>query len=303
MLFNNSASYKNIRDDLERGNLSHAYLFLSVDDLNNSLFINEVSNLILCDTKTACGKCASCLKVLANSHPDILNYPKNKSLLVEDTEDMNNHAYEMPMLAEKKIIIVNNIDNATIQAQNKMLKTLEEPPKSVIFFLTAKNENKILPTIISRSRKVNLSPLKKDEVRNYLQSQNKRYDEMALKSALDYGEGWIGKTIEVLDDEQFIQKNKLVNDIVNDFNSSKEISIYSSKIINYRDNFKLFLELLSKNFNQKLENPKNISQEGVIQIIEELNLASQKLDRYVNLNLIVDNLLMKILEVKYLYKI
>lgn len=303
MLFNKSIAYKNIKEDLKQSNLSHAYLFLSSDELNNFLFIKEISNLILCDIKSACGQCSSCLKVLANSHPDILTYPKNKSLLVEDTEDINKHVYEIPMLADKKIIIINNIDNSTLQAQNKMLKTLEEPPKSVIFILTAKNENKILPTIISRSRKINLGPLTKNIIKDYIESQNKKYDETTLKNALDYGEGWIGKTINTLNNEKFTQENKLVNDIVNYFNSSKELSIYSSQIIKYRDDLKLLLELLSKRFNQKLENPDKISQEGIIQIIKEINLSSQNLERNVNINLIVDNLLMKILEVKYLYKI
>lgn len=303
MLFDTHIAYKNIKEDLNRGILSHAYLFLSSDELSNLLFVKEISNLILCDSKSACGKCSSCLKVLANSHPDILTYPKNKSLLVEDTEDITKHAYEIPMLSNKKIIIINNMDNSTLQAQNKMLKTLEEPPKSVIFILTAQNENKILPTIISRSRKINLGPLTKNIIMDYIKNQNKRYDELSLKNALDYGEGWIGKTINALENENFIQENKLVNDIVNYFNSSKDLSVYSSQIIKYRDDVKLILELLSKRFNQKLENPDKISQEGIIKIIKEINLASQNLERNVNINLIIDNLLMKILEIKYLYKI
>ena len=110
-----------------------------------------------------------------------------------------------------------------------MLKTLEEPPKSVIFILTAQNENKILPTIISRSRKINLGPLTKNIIMDYIKNQNKRYDELSLKNALDYGEGWIGKTINALENENFIQENKLVNDIVNYFNSSKDLSVYSSQ--------------------------------------------------------------------------
>jgi DNA polymerase-3 subunit delta' len=283
--------------------MSHAYLFLSIDDFNNSLFVKELAKLILCDTQNNCDYCPSCLKVLAESHPDMLIYPKNKNFLVDDANDINLHILERPIISDKKIFIINNIDEATVQAQNKILKTLEEPPKSVIFLLTAKNKNKILPTIISRTRKVELSPLPTKEIRQYILNLNEKYEEELINNAVEYGNGWIGKTLKALNSSSFLLEKKLAKDIVEKFNSSKDLSLFSFQILNYKENISSFLEILSNEFSNRLNSNNYEKVEGIIKILEEINLANQNLDRNVNVNLIVDNLLMKVLEYKYIYQI
>lgn len=302
-IFLESIAYKNIIRSIANKNLSHAYLFLSIDELNNNLFVKELSKLILCDGQNNCNSCPSCLKVLADSHPDMLSYPKNKNFLVDDANEINIHVLEKPIISDKKIIIINNIDEATIQAQNKILKTLEEPPKSVIFFLTAKNKNKILPTIISRTRKIDLSPLPIKEIKKYILSLNFNLEEDLLNTALEYGEGWLGKTLKALNNDSFLLEKKLANDIVEVFNSSKDLSLFSGKILNYKEDIKSFLELLSNKFSKKLTFGEGQNKEGIIKIIEEINLANQNIDRNVNINLIIDNLLMKVLEYKYIYQL
>lgn len=302
-MFSASTAFKNIKENLESNSLVHAYLFLSTDALNNALFVKETSKLILCDQKSGCSSCPSCLKVLAESHPDLLQYPKNKNFLVEDANDITVHSIEKPILSEKKIIIINNIDEATVQAQNKILKTLEEPAKSVIFFLTAKNESKILPTIISRTRKINLSPISTDEIKKYISKLPNRYENKLLETALTYGDGWIGKTVNALQSSSFLLEKQLANEIVKSFNSSKDISIFSSKVLVYKDTIRSFLNLLSSAFAKELTSDSQQKKEGTVKIIQEINLANQNLDRYVNINLIVDNLLMKILEYKYIYQL
>jgi len=300
-IFHASQAFKQIENNLKENSLSHAYLFLSPDELNNALFVKEITKLILCGNKSSCGECPSCLKVLADSHPDVLKYPKDKNFVVDDANSITAHACEIPMISDKKIIIINNIDEATNQAQNKILKTLEEPPKAVIFLLTAKNESKILPTIISRTRKSTLLPLYREDLKNYILN-TRNVDKNILLDSLDYGEGWIGKTLNALENENFAEEERLVKEIVTAFNSSKNISITSSKILHYKDDIKIILELLAKEFSKSLTSNNYDLCEGASKIIEEINLANQNIDRYVNINLIVDNLLMKILEIKYLYQ-
>lgn len=302
-LFINSINYNNIREDLISKNLSHAYLFLSKDKLTNSLFATSISQLILCDNKNNCGKCPSCLKAYANSHPDILTYPKSKTFIVDDANDLIKHILEKPMLNEKKVIIINNIDEATIQAQNKILKTLEEPPASTVFLLTAKNENKILPTVISRTRKILLSSIPFDLIKKYLIKTDKFQSNELLDEAINYGGGWVGKTLEALNNEDFMSEKKLADEIVKSFSSSKSISVFSFKVLEFKRNLKEFLELLSVEFFKEINVDNQQKTEGIIKIIKEINLANQNLERNVNQNLIVDNLLMKILEIKYYHQI
>lgn len=299
-LFNNTGSFRNIKKCLEENNLNHAYLFLSPDTLTNFIFIKEIAGLLLCDNKNNCGSCPSCLKISAESHPDLLSYPKNKNFVVEDANDIATHSLEKPMISKRKLIIIHNIDNATIQSQNKILKTLEEPPKSVIFLLTAINENKILPTIISRTLKTSIPPLSKNLIKDYLISnKNTDQNQKLLEEALEYGEGWIGKTWNIIENDSFTLQIELVKKIVNSFNSSKNISFFSSEILKYKSDIEYFLELLLKEFGKLLQS-KNA--EGAIMIIRQINLANQNINRNVNINLIIDNLLMKILEIKYLHQ-
>ncbi len=300
LLFSKSSPFINIKKDLCTNTLCHAYLFSSSDGLNNSIFVNEIAKLIVCDNKNACNSCPSCLKASAQSHPDILKYPKNKSFIVEDANDINTKAYEKPLLSEKKIIIIENIDEATIQSQNKILKTLEEPPKSVIFLLTARNENKILPTISSRVRKVKLSPVDKQTLKDYIVNNNLCNNLLTIETAINFGEGWLGKTLNIVNNPLFQSERATAEEILKSFTSSKNLINISSQILNYREDIKSFFEILSKEFRNSLITQNN---EGIIKIIESINLASQSLERNVNISLIIDNLLMKILEIKYLYKI
>ncbi len=300
-IFNSTKEFDLLKLDLKRESLSHAYLFLSQDEINNLFFVKELSSLFLCEDKSNCGVCPSCLKVSANTHPDVLQYPKNKNFLVDDANEIVSMALEKPMLANKKIIIINNIDSATIQAQNKILKLLEEPPKFVVFLLTATNENKILPTIISRTRKIHLSPLKKETIRDYV-LRTYKVDTRSLNDSLEYGNGWIGKTLNAINNKFFIEEQAFAKKIATEFNSSKNLSVYSSEMLKYKDDIKTVLELISKEFEKSLPYYSE-SQQGLIKIIDEINLANQNLDKNVSINLIIDNLLMQILEIKYLYQI
>lgn len=302
-LFESSKDYKSFYNNLSESKLSHAYLILSCDSLNNSLFANKIAQLILCDNKNACNVCPSCLKLIARSHPDVLIYPKGKTFIVDDAMSLGNHIVEKPMLGEKKVVIINNIDEGTVQAQNKILKSLEEPPLSTIFILTATNENKILPTIISRTRKIILSPVDLSSIKAYIEKEKPSTPTNLLKQALEYGDGWIGKTLSILENEDFESAQQLAHEIVSSFSSSKLISTYSSKVLYFRPKFKEFLEILSREFSKILSKNKETSVQGIIEIIDAINLANQSRERNVNLNLIVDNLLMKILEIKYHYNI
>ena len=251
------------------------------------------------------------MKVLAKTNSDLNIYPNGKSVLVEDIESIIEKSQEKPMFGDKKIFIVKSIDNATFQAQNKLLKTLEEPPKNVIFLLTATNENKILPTIISRVRKEYLQKLDKTFIEQIITSPpeifkdvipaNRKYIPNELKQAVNSGDGYPGKTLEFLNSTTFLTMFSTAQDIATKFMLSKELSSYSEKVVKFKDEIKLFLSLLQNVFEELLKTSNN--KEGYCQIILQINKSNLELDRNVNINLIIDNLLMKILEIKYYYKI
>ncbi len=131
------------------------YIFISPDRMLNQEFALFFAESLLCKTHTACGVCDNCVRIKLGKHPDLIQYDK-PALLVADANEIVDRSYDTPVFSEYKIFLIHNADNLNEQAQNKLLKTLEEPNKSSIFLLTTSAEYKMLPTILSRGKKVYL---------------------------------------------------------------------------------------------------------------------------------------------------
>lgn len=296
----------------EQGKVPHAILLISQDKLLNCLMARTLGILLICDNSSACGECGSCLKVVAETHPDFFVFPKNKNFVVDEANEIIEKAIQSPTISQTKVFIINDIDDATPQAQNKILKTLEEPSKSTIFILTATNENKILPTVVSRTRKEFLERLEQENVKELLTQTpkifekfipKKNYIQGEIKNALQFGEGWVGKTLSCLNNEFFEKEKQVAREIVENFVSSKELPKFSYIILEFRNQIREFFEVLENEFEKKLLESNLEKSQGIIEIIEQINFFASEIEKNVSLNLIVDNMLMKILEIKYNYKI
>ena len=285
---------------LGKDKLSHAYLVISPDELTNITFSKLMAMKINCDS--ICKNCENCVKIIADNHPDVLSFPKGKNFVVEDASSIVAGLDLAPMLAEKKVYILNNINKATIIAQNKLLKAIEEPPKNVIFILNTTSTSSVLPTILSRVQKIEVSPFSKNEIANFLENKNVQLDEDVILQ----GEGYLGKTLSLSTDVKFKECCNLVQDILTNMKSSRDVLKFSVKFAE-KENFAIKLEILENEFDKILskvisgEN-KEYTECAVAEIFEKINLAKKELLANCNINLISDNLLMGILEVKYLCK-
>lgn len=311
--FCDNSAFIKCKKDFESDRLSHAYLFLSEDSFTNVEFSKYFLQFILCEFHSNCQVCEACVKLNKESHPDVFVFPKEKNIVVEDTEKIIDESLKSNMIAKYKIFVLNNFDNATIQAQNKLLKILEEPPKNVVFILNATNKSKVLQTILSRVKQVELQTLKRENLKTEI---SKFCNHETLDFILDFGDGWLGKTINLAKDPSFVQNYELALDIVTKMKSSKEIIFYSTKLASDKNSFVLKLEILASFFRKILlfkqtdceieTKLKNVSSEysvkALSKIMEDVLKAKKQIDFNVNQNLIADNLLMKILEDKYLWK-
>ena len=136
-------------------NPNGVYIFISPDQMLNQEFALFFAQSLLCKTHTACDVCDNCVRINLGKHPDLMQYDK-PTLLVADANEIINHSFDTPVFTDYKIFLIHNAEHLNEQAQNKLLKTLEEPNKSSIFILTTTAEYKMLPTILSRSKKVYL---------------------------------------------------------------------------------------------------------------------------------------------------
>lgn len=299
-LIETSKSYKNFCRLIDFNKLSHAYLISSPDEDYNREFCKLIAMRLNC--KEVCKHCENCVKILNDTHPDVLSFPKNKNFVVEDAKLIIEELNVIPMLSSLKIFIINNFNKATTQAQNKLLKSIEEPPKNVIFLINATTLESVLSTIQSRTQKIELLPFDENVLKKYLNSNGENINENALLE----GEGWPGKTIKYNENQNFLKNCNFIKDMLENMKSSKEIINYSA-IFSQKDGFEERLNLLENAFDKILNNiisgvDSTYTKEGIAMIFEKINNAKKQFQSNCNLNLIADTLLLGILEVKYICK-
>lgn len=316
-LISSLSVYKNFEKDYMSGRLSQAYLFVCDDRLTAKVLMQTIANLLVCENNNICEVCGACIKARAGTHPDILMYPKAKSFMVEDAGDIYDKVQVKPMLANKKIFLINDIDLSTEQAQNKMLKIIEEPPENVIFLLSAKNENKVLKTIQSRVQKNYIDKIKDNFLSSVLVCSEEIRD-----IAISNGGGYLGKTLDIQNNEEYINIYKNAKNIVIKLKNSSQIPNFSPQLAIGKDFFEKSLYILNDFFRDllmlKLNKESLIKNKNLIddfyliieeysvtaltEILKRLNYCKQKFDANCNLTILADLILMEILEVKYLCK-
>ena len=171
---------------LEQQKLSHSYLFLGKQGIGKFIIAKQWSKMILCQNKqTGCDNCKSCIEFDSNSHPDFFIIDnEGATIKIDQIRQMQVKILEKPIVSDKKVYIINDAENMTKEAQNCLLKTLEEPPEYAIIILIGSNENSFLNTIRSRCTKINLKRLNENELRKVLQDKfDIKLEESLLKAA------------------------------------------------------------------------------------------------------------------------
>ena len=315
--YNSNSVYMGIMQEKKLGKLVSGYLFYGNDSESNWQFIHNVARFIMCNDN-GCKVCPDCIKAKEGTHPDIVEFPKGKSLSVEDSKQITLEAIKKPMIANKKILIINDINNSSEEAQNKLLKTLEEPPQNVIFLVSTTNLNKVLPTVISRLVKKQVEPLKKEEIEKLFE-KNRLNDHFTL--AMELGGGYIGKTRNILQNDNFLKTYSLCQNIVCSLKNTANMIDYIPQKLD-KDTFNIILENLSNmyrdvlmlklgqrelvlntNLISKFEQVKDeysiLSLQNIIYNIDD---ANKRQFSNVAISLILQTLLIKDLEVKFLCK-
>ncbi|WRS27272.1 ATP-binding protein [Oscillospiraceae bacterium MB08-C2-2] len=149
---NESATTEKIQQTLtvlmRGGRLFHAVL---AEGPGREQLARRLAQAALCEGEPKpCGQCSHCHKAEKGVHPDILVYGGSGSFPVEQVREIRTQAFVMPNEARGKVFILEEAQNMTIQAQNALLKILEEPPSGVVFVLTCDNKARLLTTILSR---------------------------------------------------------------------------------------------------------------------------------------------------------
>ena len=301
MSFENIIGNDKIKQELEeniRNNtVSHSYLFIGQDGIGKKLFAKEFAKMELClDDNNACDKCSSCIKFNSDNNPDfVIIKPDGNSIKISQIRDMQDNVYKKPIVSNKKVFIIYDSDKMTEEAQNSLLKTLEEPPEYITIILITSNENKLLNTIRSRCLKINFNNITTKEIIDYI-SREQIMSEPS-DSLLSMCNGSIGKLIKI--NQNLLEYNEIeknTNDLINGriLNVVKMLNnfeiLYKSKDI-VLDLLDYMIVIIYEYIN------KNKDYRGkfldLISIIENTKL---KLMSNTNYDMCIDDLLLKIWE-------
>ena len=240
--FLNKETIKNIINDKINNCLRHCYLFSSKDEFLNKCYIDCTSHVIMCQNNS-CDHCPDCKKIEVNFHPDILYYPKGKSLATSDSEDIIEQAIKKPMISDKKIIVIQNMDNSSEEAQNKLLKTIEEPPRCAYFILAATQEKKLLQTVLSRSKKIELGAIERKTMEKMLEAEG--VDKKEINICVACSDGVFSRALRLASDKEFISMYQNIFKCLYKMNSSRDVlpfvSLFSSKSIDKNEFADLFM--------------------------------------------------------------
>lgn len=285
---NNKIFLKNI---LKNNTVSHSYMFIGKSSIGKMLFAMEFAKGILCNNleDRPCNNCISCIKFKNSNHPDFfLLDEKENTIKNEQIREINRSIIEKPIECNKKVYIINNSNNMTVQAQNSLLKTLEEPPEYAVIILVTETENKMLNTIRSRCTKIYFNPLKEEEVRKILKEKYKI--ENLTQKTIKLAGGSIEKTLKVKENEE------TYNLIENIFTNIENIDIVEllkqkDKIFENKSEIEPILDYMAVIFNDLLA--KNKKYLNCIFIIEN---TKERLYKNCNFDMAIDNLLFRIWE-------
>ena len=154
-IFGQSKVREFFRAIISSGRVTHAYLFTGPADSNKTAAAYAFAQAIICEKK-GCRTCDDCRRVERKKHPDVLYYAPEgvHGYLVDQVRDIVADSMLAPIRAKRKVYILDRVDLLGVQAANAFLKTLEEPPQSVVFILLGRTREAVLPTIVSRCQVV-----------------------------------------------------------------------------------------------------------------------------------------------------
>ena len=311
-----------MEETVKKGSVSHGYLICGEEYSGRKTLANMFAKALLCkEDVISCGKCSSCIQVENGNNPDLiyLKSEKDTSISVEEIREQINQTVAIkPYASERKVYMIPNADKMTVQAQNALLKTLEEPPEYVTILLLASNPQKLLPTILSRVVQWKIKPIEKEKIASFLVSKYEIETEKAEFCA-GFSMGNIGKAIRLATVSDYqeiydfcVHLLKYIHEMpvyeviyaMKDLSKHKlEISDYLDFImVWYRDVLMLKATnnpnkiLFKKEYKDISKQSQRSSFEGLEQIIMAIDKAKQRLDANVNFDIAMELLMLTIKE-------
>lgn len=315
---------EHLENAIKMDKVSHAYIINGEKNAGKEFIAKTFAMALQCENRQgieSCGECHSCKQALSGNHPDIIfiTHEKPGTIGVDDIRrQINNDVAIKPYKGPWKIYIMNEGEKMTVQAQNALLKTLEEPPAYAVLLILAANVDSLLPTVLSRCVVLNMKPAKDAQIKKYLMETMEIPDYKA-DICVAFARGNVGKAKLLANSEEFdkVKEEAIIllkniremelNEIVT---AIKKINEYKFDVNDYLDILSIWYRdvLLFKAthdanhliFREEIQYIRKVADksayEGIEKIIDALEKSKQRLNANVNFDLTMELLLLTIKE-------
>ena len=222
-MFERLIGNEKIKEDLnliiKEDNIFHSYMFIGTEGIGKKKFAKEFAKGILClDKNKPCEKCKSCLEFDNNNNPDFyyIGLGEENSIKIDTIREMQKKIQELPIVSTRKVYIIDDFEYVTREAQNCLLKTIEEPPEFVTIILITANESKILNTIKSRCLKINFKNIETNKLKDFLE-KNYKINSISENEIRLYN-GSIGKALKIQEKKEIYTKVESVFENIENYN-------------------------------------------------------------------------------------
>ncbi len=312
-----------VQTAVKEDKISHAYILNGERGAGKKLLANLFARILQCEDSgdDLCNECRSCVQAESNNHPDIITitHEKPNSISVDEIRtQVNNDIMIKPYAYKYKVYIIPEADKMTEQAQNAILKTIEEPPQYAIILLLTENGDALLPTIQSRCVMLKLRNVKDVLVKKYLMDQL-QIPEYKAQVCTAFAKGNIGRAIMLAESEYFNEIKSEVTMMLRRINEMDiaDLGIAVKKANNYKMDISDYFDVVSiwyrdvlmykatKNIDRVVfqdqmdsikERAKKSSYEGIENILNAIEIAKIRLRANVNFDLVIELLLLTIKE-------
>lgn len=317
-----------LREHLENavrtGKVSHAYIINGERNAGKEFIAKTFAMAVQCENRQdvePCGECHSCKQALSGNHPDIIfiTHEKPGTMGVDDIRrQINGDVAIKPYSGPKKIYIVSEGEKMTVQAQNALLKTLEEPPEYAVILILTDNVNTLLPTILSRCVVLNMKPVRDAQIKEYLM-ENMGIPDYKADICVAFARGNVGKARLLANSEEF---DKVKEEAITLLKYIGEMELHEivaaiKKINEYKFDVNDYMDILSiwyrdvllfkathdvnhLIFREEIQSIRKVADkstyEGIERIIDALEKSKQRLNANVNFELTMELLLLTIKE-------